>query len=301
MGTTPDISVQRTPIGRARSRVASALDYPIYILRRNPLTLFGFVVIVLFAFIGLAAPLLATHDPLTTSPMDALQAPSSEFLMGTDQFGRDVYSRMVYATRVDFFIAFASVGMAFTIGSFIGALAGYFGGIFDSVSQRVVEVLMAFPPFILAMGTAAALGAGTANIIIVVALIQVPIYVRLVRGEMLSAKERPYAEAAKAAGNTPFQIIFLHLFPNTIPALLVQVAINLSWAILNAAGLSFIGLGVRPPTPEWGGMIFEGMAFMLPGKWWLFFFPGLAIFLTILAFNLLADGLRDIYDPKLRW
>lgn len=159
---------------------------------------------------------------------------------------------------------------------------------------------MSFPPFILAMGTAAALGAGTANIIYVVALIQAPIYIRLVRGEILSAKERPYAEAARAVGNSDLQIIFLHLLPNCIPPLLVQVAINLSWALLNAAGLSFIGLGVRPPTPEWGSMIYDGMNFMLSGKWWLFL-PGLAIFLTILAFNFLADGLRDVFDPKLRW
>jgi len=301
MCNAQDLKTQRMLARGFRSRVSSALDYPAYIIRRNPLTLFGFINILLFVLFGLAAPLLATHDPLATSPLDALQPPNSDFLLGTDQFGRDIYSRMVYAARLDLFIAVASVGLAFTFGSFIGAVAGYYGGLLDLISQRVVEVLMAFPPFILAMGTAAALGAGTANIIYVVALIQAPIYIRLVRGEILSAKERPYAEAAIAAGNSSFQIIFLHLLPNCMPPLLVQVAMNLSWAILNAAGLSFIGLGVRPPTPEWGSMIFEGLNFMLAGKWWLFFFPGLAIFLTILAFNLLADGLRDILDPKLRW
>jgi len=135
----------------------------------------------------------------------------------------------------------------------------------------------------------------------VVALIQAPIYVRLVRGEILSARERAYSEAARCVGNSSLSVIFAHLLPNCLPPLLVQVAINLSWAILNAAGLSFIGLGVRPPTPEWGSMISEGVNFMMSGKWWLFFFPGLAIFVTILAFNLLADGLRDVFDPRLRW
>ena len=283
------------------ARLWGRLEYPAYIIRRNPVTLFGFSVIVLLVIIALAAPLIATHDPLAVSPADALEPPSSQSLFGTDQYGRDVFSRIIYATRLDLFIALTSVGLAFVVGTVLGALAGYFTGLPDNLLMRLVDVIMAFPPFILAMGTAAALGAGTANIIYVVALIQAPIYVRLARGEILSAKERPYAEAAHTMGNSPLQVIFVHLLPNCIPVLLVQVAINLSWAILNAAGLSFIGLGVRPPTPEWGGMINEGMAFMLSGHWWLFFFPGLAIVITILAFNLLADGLRDVFDPRLRW
>jgi peptide/nickel transport system permease protein len=277
------------------------LEYPAYIIRRNPVTLFGFTVVVLFVIVGLFAPLFATHDPIAVSPADALEAPSKEFWFGTDQYGRDVYSRVVFATRVDLFIALTSVGLAFTIGTVLGALAGYYGGATDMLLMRVVDVIMAFPPFILAMGTAAALGAGTANIIYVVALIQAPIYVRLARGEILSAKERSYADAARCLGNSGPRIIFGHLLPNCIPPILVQVAVNLSWAILNAAGLSFIGLGVRPPTPEWGLMINEGMSFMLSGQLWLVFFPGMAIFITILGFNLLADGLRDVFDPRLRW
>lgn len=300
MDNLQNLSTEAISFKKLITQIAAALDFPVYIIRRNPLTLIGLIIITVFALAGLFAPLLATHDPLLTSPADTLKPPSADFWFGTDQYGRDVYSRIVYAARLDFFIALSSVGLAFTVGTFIGALTGYFGGKLDLFSQRIVEVLMSFPPFILAMGTAAALGAGTANIIYVVALIQAPIYIRLVRGEILSAKERPYAEAARAVGNSDLQIIFLHLLPNCIPPLLVQVAINLSWALLNAAGLSFIGLGVRPPTPEWGSMIYDGMNFMLSGKWWLFL-PGLAIFLTILAFNFLADGLRDVFDPKLRW
>lgn len=283
------------------ARLGRRLEYPAYVIRRNPVTLFGFTVVVLLVIVGLAAPLIATHDPIEVSPIDALEPPSRNFWFGTDQFGRDVFSRIVYATRLDLFIALSSVGLAFAAGTVLGALAGYYGGILDMLLMRLIDVILAFPPFILAMGTAAALGAGTANIIYVVALIQSPIYVRLARGEILSTKERAYAEAARCLGNSGPRIIFGHLLPNCIPPILVQVAVNLSWAILNAAGLSFIGLGVRPPTPEWGGMINEGMAFMLSGKWWLVFFPGLAIFITILAFNLLADGLRDVFDPRLRW
>jgi peptide/nickel transport system permease protein len=283
------------------ARIWARIEYPLYLIRRNPITLFGFVVVFLLVVMAIAAPVIATHDPVAVSPIDALEAPSGRFLFGTDQYGRDIFSRIVYATRTDLLIALTSVGLAFSVGTVLGALSGYFMGPTDTVLMRLVDVVMAFPPFILAMGTAAALGAGTANIIYVVALIQTPIYVRLARGEILSAKERPYAEAAHTTGNSDLQVIFGHLLPNCVPPLLVQVAVNLSWAILNAAGLSFIGLGVRPPTPEWGSMINEGMAFMLSGHWWLFIFPGLAIVVTILAFNLLADGLRDVFDPRLRW
>jgi len=289
--------MNRTWLAQSWSRI----EYPLYLVRRNPITLFGFVVVLMLVILALAAPLIATRDPIAVSPIDSLEAPSSRFLLGTDQYGRDIFSRIVYATRTDLFIALTSVGLAFTVGTVLGALSGYFTGVVDILLMRLVDVVMAFPPFILAMGTAAALGAGTANIIYVVALIQTPIYVRLARAEILSAKERPYAEAAHMTGNSDLQVIFGHLLPNCVPPLLVQVAVNLSWAILNAAGLSFIGLGVRPPEPEWGSMINEGMAFMLSGHWWLFTFPGLAIVVTILAFNLLADGLRDVFDPRLRW
>ncbi len=292
-------AIKTTPDWATRLRLA--LDYPAYLIRRNPVTLFGFVVVMVFIAVGLFAPLIATHDPIALAPLNNLEGPSDQFWFGTDQYGRDVFSRIVYAARLDLFIALSSVGLAFAIGTTLGAFVGYYRGVWDTVLMRVVDVIMAFPPFILAMGTAAALGAGTANIIYVVALIQIPIYVRLVRGEILSARERPYAEAARCSGNSGPEIIFLHLLPNCLPPLLVQVSLNLSWAILNAAGLSFIGLGVRPPTPEWGAMINEGMQFMMSGRWWMAFFPGLAIFVTILGFNLLADGLRDVLDPRLRW
>jgi peptide/nickel transport system permease protein len=301
MTTAEDVTLSN--VGRPwwGARLWGRFEYPAYVIRRNPVTLFGFAVIVLFVIVGLAAPLIVTHDPIAVSPADALEPPSGAFWFGTDQYGRDVFSRIVYATRLDLFIALSSVGLAFVVGTVLGALAGYYAGATDMLLMRVIDVILAFPPFILAMGTAAALGAGTANIIYVVALIQAPIYVRLARGEILSTKERAYADAARCMGNSGPRIIFGHLLPNCIPPILVQVAVNLSWAILNAAGLSFIGLGVRPPTPEWGVMINEGMSFMLSGQWWLVFFPGIAIFVTILGFNLLADGLRDVFDPRLRW
>lgn len=283
------------------ARLWQALDHPVFLIKHNPLTLFGLVIIALFIIIGVFAHCIAPYDPTVIDPIHSLEPPSSAFLFGTDQYGRDVFSRIIYATRMDLFIAVTSVTLAFTVGTLLGAIAGYYRGVFDAIIMRMIEVLMAFPPFVLAMGTAAAMGAGTANIIYVVALIQTPIYVRLVRSEIMSLRERPYVEAARCMGNSGPIIIFAHLLPNSLPPLLVQVALNLSWAILNAAGLSFIGLGVQPPTPEWGSMINEGMGFMMAGKWWLFMFPGAAIFITILSFNLLADGLRDIFDPRLRW
>jgi len=286
---------------RWKPGLSRQLDYSWYVIRRNPVTLLGFVVVTLFVAVGLLAPLIARRDPIEVAPAFALQSPCRQFWFGTDQYGRDVFSRIVHSARLDLFIALTSVGLAFAIGTAIGALAGYYGGALDATLMRLTDIVLAFPPFILAMGTAAALGAGTANIIYVVAFIQAPIYARLVRGEILSARERPYAEAARCSGNSGLGVVFIHLLPNCLPPLLVQVANNLSWAILNAAGLSFIGLGVRPPTPEWGSMISEGVQFMMSGRWWLFMFPGLAIFVTILGFNLLADGLRDVFDPRLRW
>ncbi len=187
------------PSPRWTTRLAQTLDYPVYLIRRNPVPLLGFIVVALFIAVGIAAPAIATHDFIAIAPLSSLESPSGEFWFGTDQFGRDIFSRIIYATQVDRFIALTSVIPAFVIGTTLGAFVGYYQGVTDMVLMRIVDVVMAFPPFISAMGTAAALGAGTANIIYVVALIQTPIYVRLIRGEILSARERPYAEAARCS------------------------------------------------------------------------------------------------------
>jgi peptide/nickel transport system permease protein len=207
---------------------------------------------------------------------------------------------VLVATRLDLVIAVVAVGLSLVIGIALGAVSGFYRGPLDHVIMRAVDVLQSFPPFILAIGLAAALGGGVVNIIYVVAIIQIPVYTRLVRADVLSARERPWVDAAVCAGCGPRHVILGHILPNTLPPIVVQAAINMSWAILNAAGLSFIGLGVKPPVPEWGVMIREGAEFIVSGEWWLTLFPGLVIFLAILCFNLIADGLRDILDPHLR-
>lgn len=270
------------------------------LLRENPLTLAGTVIAAGLLVLGVFGALLAPYDPVQVEPSFRLQPPGAQHLMGTDNFGRDVLSRVLAATRLDLFIATVSVGLAFVVGVALGAVSGYYRGALDHAVMRPTDILQSFPPFILAIGLAAAFGGGVSNILYVVAIIQVPIYTRLVRADFLSARERAYVEAAVCAGCRGWQIIAAHLLPNTLPPLLVQVAINMSWAILNSAGLSFIGLGVKPPTPEWGVMIREGAEFMVTGEWWLALFPGLAIFLAILSFNLIADGVRDLLDPQLR-
>ena len=190
--------------------------------------------------------------------------------------------------------------MSFIIGSFLGALAGYWGGWLDVFLSRILDTIMAFPLFVLAMGIVAALGNTIENIIYATAIINIPFYARLVRAEVNIRREASFVHAAKMAGNSEFQILTIHIFPNTLPPMMVQVSLNLGWAILNAAGLSFIGLGVRPPTPEWGIMVAEGANFIISGEWWLALFPGLWLMLAVLTFNLLGDGLRDIFDPRKR-
>jgi peptide/nickel transport system permease protein len=275
-------------------------DFEIYLLRRNPITMLGLVIIVVVILAGLLAPVIAPYGPLQLAPVDRLKAPSAAHWMGTDDFGRDLFSRMLFATRVDLSIALSAVSLAALIGVALGVLAGYFRGVLDEVIMRVMDVIQAFPVFILAMGLAVALGSGKSNIVYVVVFIMIPSFARLVRSEMLSARERGYREAAECMGASHLDIAFKQLLPNCFTPILVRFALSISYAILDAAGLSFIGLGVRPPEPEWGSMVNQGVRFIVSGQWWMSIFPGLTMSLTILGFNLLADGLRDVFDPKLR-
>ncbi len=275
-------------------------DFEIYLLRRNPMTMIGLIIIVVILMSGVLAPVIAPHGPLEVNPKERLQGPSLTHWMGTDDFGRDTLSRVLYATRVDLLIAFSAVSVAAIIGTVLGSVAGYFRGALDNTIMRALDVCQAFPAFILAMGLAVALGSGKTNIIYVVAFIMIPIFARLVRSEVLSARERGYTEAARAMGSSDLEIIFVHILPNCMTPVLVQFALSMSYAILDAAALSFIGLGVRPPEAEWGSMVNQGVAFIVSGKWWMSIFPGLVMALCILGFNLLADGLRDVFDPKLR-
>lgn len=271
-----------------------------YVLRTNPVTAVAFAMFALIVLCALLGPSLAPFDPLESNAAKALQAPSAEHWFGTDNVGRDVFSRVLVATRLDLAISVAAVALSFAIGSLLGAVAGYWGGWLDALTGRCMDTIMAFPLFVLAMGIVAALGNTVENIIYATAIINLPFYARVTRAEVAIRREAGFAQAARLSGNSEWRVLALHVFPNTLPPLMVQVSLNMGWAILNAAGLSFIGLGVRPPTAEWGIMVAEGAQFVVSGEWWLALFPGLALMLTVFTFNLLGDGLRDLVDPRMR-
>lgn len=272
----------------------------VYLLRQNPITLLGLGIIGLITLMAIFAPLIAPFDPLATDPSNALMFPSREHLMGTDEFGEDIWSRVVWGARYDLTIAFGAVGIALIIGCTIGALAGFFGGWGDEVPMRAMDVLQAFPSFILAMGVAAALGPSLRNLIISVALINIAVYARLMRSRMLIVKSSLYASAAAGAGNPPWRLLLVHLVPNCLSPIFVQSTLQAGWAILTAAGLSFIGLGVPVPEPEWGVMVAMGAPRITSGDWWVSLFPGLFIAITVMSANLIGDGLQDLLDPQRR-
>ena len=272
----------------------------LYVLRENPVTALSFALFGFFLLSALIGPLLVPYDPLATHADRVLSPPSAQHWFGTDNLGRDVFSRVIVATRLDLVISVAAVPLAFAIGAVLGAIAGYRGGWTDTVLNRCLDTIMAFPLFVLAMGIVAALGNSVANIIYATAIINIPFYARLVRAEVNIRREAGFTLAAKLAGNSDARVLAFHIFPNALPPMMVQVSLNLGWAILNAAGLSFIGLGVRPPTPEWGIMVAEGANYIVSGEWWLALFPGLWLMLAVFTFNLMGDGLRDIVDPRRR-
>jgi peptide/nickel transport system permease protein len=265
----------------------------------NPVTFGAFLLLGGLLFLMVFGPAVAPHDPLASGPA-RLQAPSAGHWFGTDQLGRDILSRVIVATRLDLAIAFSAVALAFAVGSLAGACAGFYGGWADRLVTRLADTIMAFPLFVLAMGIVAALGNTLANVALATAIINIPFYARLVRAEVNVRREAGFVEAARLSGNGPARVLAVHIFPNCLPPMMVQVSLNLGWAMLNAAGLSFIGLGVRPPTPEWGILVAEGASFMISGEWWVALFPGLALMLAVFCFNLLGDGLRDLIDPRRR-
>ncbi|AMN53324.1 peptide ABC transporter permease [Labrenzia sp. CP4] len=288
------------PTVAERKTGSGALAHTIYVLRENPVTALSFAMFAFFIGSALLGPALVPYDPLQTNAANALQAPSWSHWFGTDNLGRDVFSRVIVATRLDLIISVSAVALSFVIGSVLGAVAGYRGGWLDVVLNRFLDTIMAFPLFVLAMGIVAALGNSISNIILATAIINIPFYARLVRAEVNIRREAGFTLAAKLAGNSDTGVLAFHIFPNALPPMMVQVSLNLGWAILNAAGLSFIGLGVRPPTPEWGIMVAEGANFIVSGEWWLALFPGLWLMLAVFTFNLMGDGLRDIVDPRRR-
>jgi peptide/nickel transport system permease protein len=267
----------------------ATLRHTAWILRGNPLTAVAAAGVVLLVLIAIFGPSIVPYDPVASNVSQALLPPSAAHWAGTDQLGRDTFSRLVVATRLDL-----------VIGAVIGAFCGYAGGRLDRSVGRFVDVMMAFPLFVLAMAMVAALGNRVENIVIATAIINLPFYIRFARAEVNVRRNVGWVEAARASGESHVSVVLRFLLPNVLPAMAVQMSLNLGWAILNAAGLSFIGLGVKAPTPEWGIMVAEGARFISTGKWWLVAFPGLALMLAVLCFNLLGDGMRDILDPRMR-
>jgi peptide/nickel transport system permease protein len=280
--------------------VASLLRHSRYVLAQNPLTGFAFALFLLIVLAAVFGPQIAPYDPLASNTAQALKPPSEQHWFGTDQLGRDVFSRVIVATRLDFFIAVASVALVFLMGGLAGVAAGFFGGWTDRIVGRIADTIMAFPLFVLAMGIVAALGNKVENIVLATAIVNFPLYARVARAEANVRREAGFVEAARLSGNADWRILVSQILPNVFPILVVQMSLTMGYAILNAAGLSFIGLGVRPPTPEWGIMVAEGAAFMVSGQWWNAFFPGAGLMIAVFCFNLLGDGLRDVVDPRRR-
>ena len=269
-----------------------------YVLTENPVTLFAGSLFALMVVLALFGPLIVPYDPFSSDATQTLKPPSWDHWFGTDQLGRDVFSRVLIATRLDLAIAVSAVALSFVIGSILGSLAGFFGGWTDRVVGRITDTIMAFPLFVLAMGIVAALGNTVENIVYATAIINLPFYARVARTEVNIRRNADFVLAARLAGNSSLRLLATQIYPNTLPPMMVQVSLNMGWAILNAAGLSFIGLGVRPPTAEWGIMVAEGAGYIVSGEWWLALFPGAALMLAVFCFNLLGDGLRDLIDPR---
>jgi peptide/nickel transport system permease protein len=271
-----------------------------WVLRGNPVTALAAAGAALLIVVAMLSPWITPYNPVVSDVAIALHRPDAAHWAGTDQLGRDILSRIVAATRLDLEIAISAVGVSFVIGAVIGSLCGYAGGAADRIVGRITDVLMAFPLFVLAMALVAALGNRVENIVIATAAINLPFYIRFARAEVNVRRGAGWVEAARACGDSHLSVVLRFLLPNILPAMAVQISLNLGWAVLNAAGLSFIGLGIQAPTPEWGIMVAEGARFITSGQWWLVAFPGLALMLTVLCFNLLGDGLRDILDPRMR-
>ncbi|MFW5952928.1 MAG: nickel transporter permease [Candidatus Natronoplasma sp.] len=276
--------------------------YSLKLLMKNKLSLIGAIVIISFVFMAVFAPFIAPYPEdsgAVNKIQNQLEPPSTEHPMGTDNMGRDIFSRIIYGTRISLYIGILAIGLALMIGVPLGALAGTIGGIVDEAIMRVVDMFLSFPPLLLALAISAALGPSLTNMMIAIAIAWWPWYTRLIRSEALSVKEKPFVDAAKAMGKNKVKIAFQHILPNSITSVIVQSSMDFGSIIITAASLSFLGLGAQPPTPEWGRMIASHRNFFLT-QWWTVVFPGLIILIFVLSFNLLGDGLRDILDPRTR-
>lgn len=268
-------------------------------LLKNKVGVSGLILVVILLFVAIFAPLLAPHDPLQQNILMRYRAPSSDYLLGTDEMGRDILSRIIYGSRISLQVGLLAVGFALVTGVILGLLAGYYGGIIDMTIMRFMDIMLAFPSILLAIAIVAILGPQLKNAMLAIGIINVPRFARIIRSSTLSLKETEYVTAARGLGAGDVRIIFYHLLPNAMTPLIIQTTLSIATAILEAAALSFLGLGAQPPTPEWGAMLSDARSSLQRAPW-VATFPGIAIIFGVLGFNLLGDGLRDALDPKMK-
>jgi peptide/nickel transport system permease protein len=265
----------------------------------NPTTLIGIILCTLVVLSAVLAPLIAPHDPIEQNVVEQLKPPTREFPLGTDYFGRDVLSRILWGGRISLIVSLSAIAGAILVGGAIGMISGYVGGLLDTVVMRVMDVLLSFPSLILGLIVVALLGPDLANLIVAIGLTAIAPFARIARAPVLALKERAFVEAGRALGFSHLRILFVHILPNIVSEVLVMGSLWMATAVRTEASLSFIGLGVKPPTPTWGGMMRDGFENILDAPW-LSIFPGIAILLLMLGLNMVGDGLRDAADPKLR-
>ncbi|HLR94769.1 MAG TPA: ABC transporter permease [Jiangellaceae bacterium] len=281
--------------GRARPRIVETFE----LLLRNPMSLVASLIIVVLVVVALLGTTLAPYDATRVDVPNALQGPSGQHWFGTDELGRDVFSRVLLGAEVSLRVGLVAVGISLVAGVVIGLLAGYYGRWVDDSLMRGMDVLFAFPAILMAIVVLAILGPGVTNAMIAIGIVYTPIFARVTRAGVLSVREEVYVRAARSAGAGDARILVRHVLPNVTAPIIVQTSISLAFAILSEAALSYIGLGTQPPEPSWGRMLADGRGF-IADAWWMALFPGIAIFVTVLAFNLLGDGLRDVLDPRQR-
>lgn len=277
----------------------SPLTQSLLALRRDRMAVLGLTLYFALVVVAIFADQIAPYDPAAIHMRDRLQGPSASYLLGTDELGRDLLSRLIHGARISMAVGFVSAGIGCTLGVMLGLIAGYRGGATDSVIMRLLDGVLAFPSLILAMAIVSALGPSVFNAMIAIGIVSIPTFARITRGSVLSLKEKEFVEAGRAIGAGDFYLMFRVLLPNCLSPLLVQISISFSYAILTESALSFLGIGVQPPTPSWGAMLDTGRKFLSHTAWYAFT-AGAAIFLAVLSLNLIGDGLRDALDPRLR-
>ncbi|MEG0069473.1 nickel transporter permease [Cetobacterium sp.] len=290
-------TVKNENVGKKRSQLAELWKN----LKKNKMALFGLGILIIIILLAVFADQLANYDQVVIKQnlKMRLKPPSAQHWLGTDEFGRDIFARLIHGARVSLKVGVVAVGIAIVAGGFLGAIAGYYGGKLDNIIMRVMDIFLAVPSILLAIAIVSALGPNLINLMVAISISSIPRYARIVRASVLSIRDQEFIEAAKAIGASDARIILRHIIPNSLAPVIVQGTLGVASAILSTAGLSFIGLGIQPPAPEWGSMLSGGRQY-LRYAWWVTTFPGVSIMITILSLNLLGDGLRDALDPRLK-